>query len=122
MPAYLLGALVFMVAIVIFVMQNNTAVAVHFINWHSAKISLALVALIAAVGGAFITFLIDSFRAFKTGRKLRELMTQNRKLEKELASLKGKNEKAKVQGGSEKAVSAVQEAPAKPDADEEVPK
>lgn len=112
MPAYLLGAMAFMVAIVIFVMQNNTPVAVYFINWHSAKISLALVALIAAVGGAFITFLIDSFRAFKTGRKLRELITQNRKLEKELASLKGK--KAKLQENAEKASPAVQEAPASP--------
>ncbi len=93
MPAYLLGALVFMAAIVVFVMQNNTPVAVHFINWHSAKISLALVALIAAVGGALITFLIDSFRAFKTGRKLRELMNHNRKLEKEVLALKGQKTK-----------------------------
>lgn len=112
MPAYLLGAMVFMVAIVIFVMQNNTPVAVHFINWHSAKISLALVALIAAVGGAFITFMIDSFRAFKTGRKLRDLITQNRKMEKELASLKGK--KAKLQESAEKAAPAVQEVTTNP--------
>lgn len=89
MPAYLLGALISMAAIVVFVFQNNTPVAVHFISWHSAEISLALVALIAAVGGALITFLIDSFRAFKTGRKLRELMNHNRKLEKEVLALKG---------------------------------
>lgn len=93
MPAYLLGALVFMVGIVVFVMQNNTPVAVHFISWHSSEISLALVALIAAVGGALVTFMIDSFRAFKTGRKLRELMNQNRKLEKEISALKGKKTK-----------------------------
>lgn len=107
MPAYLLGALVFMVAIVVFVMQNNTPVAVHFIIWHSAKTSLALVALIAAVGGALITFLVDSFRAFKTGRKLRELMNHNRKLEKEVLALKG--QKTKSQETSPKANPITQE-------------
>lgn len=90
MPAYLLGALVFMIAIVIFVMQNNAPVAVHFINWKTSEISLALVALIAAVGGALITFLVDSFRAFKTGRKLRELINHNKKLEREVLALKAK--------------------------------
>ena len=90
MPAFLVGALVFMVCIVIFVMQNNTPVAIHFISWHSSQTSLALVALIAALGGAIITFLIDSFRAFKTGRKLRDLMNNNKKLEREVSSLKAK--------------------------------
>lgn len=108
MPAYLLGALVFMAAIVVFVMQNNTPVAVHFINWQSAKISLALVALIAALGGALVTFLIDSFRAFKTGRKLRELMNHNRKLEKEVLALKG--QKTKPQEKSPKVTPGTQEA------------
>ena len=106
MPAYLLGALVFMAAIVVFVMQNNTPVAVHFISWHSAEISLALVALIAAVGGALVTFLIDSFRAFKTGRKLRELMSHNRKLEKEIMAYKG--QKTKPQEKSPKAAADTQ--------------
>jgi uncharacterized integral membrane protein len=90
MPAYLLGALVFMSAIVIFVLQNNAPVAVHFINWHTSEVSLALVALIAALGGALITFLVDSFRAFKTGRKLRELINHNKKLEREVLGLKAK--------------------------------
>ena len=90
MPGYLLGALVFMIAIVIFVMQNNAPVAVHFISWHTSEISLALVALIAALGGALITFLIDSFRAFKTGRTLRELINHNKKLEREVLALQAK--------------------------------
>lgn len=88
MPAFLVGALVFMVAVVIFIMQNNTPVAVHFISWHTSSTSLALIVLIAAMGGAIITFLTDSFRAFKTGRKLRELINYNKKLEREVASLK----------------------------------
>ena len=90
MPAFLLGALIFMVGIVIFVMQNNTPVAIHFLIWDTAEISLALVALIAAMGGAIITFLIDSFRAFKTGRKLNELINNNKKLEREVLALKAK--------------------------------
>lgn len=93
MPAYLLGALLFLAAIVVFVLQNDTPVAVQFLTWQSSKISLALVALIAAMGGALITFLVDSFRAFKTGKKLRELMNRNKKLEKEIQALK--SEKAK---------------------------
>lgn len=90
MPAFLVGALVFMVGIVIFVMQNNTPVAIHFISWHSSETSLALVTLIAALGGAIITFMIDSFRAIKTGRKLRDLINYNKKLEREVSSLKAK--------------------------------
>lgn len=89
MPAYLISALVFLAAIVVFIFQNHNPVAVvHFLNWHSPKISMSEVALIAAVCGAFITFLIDSVRAFKTGKKLRELTNKNKKLEKEIASLK----------------------------------
>ena len=88
MPAILVGAMVFMVGIVIFVMQNNTPVTIHFISWHTSGTSLALIALIAALGGALITFLIDSFRAFKTGRKLRDLINNNKKLEREVLSLK----------------------------------
>jgi len=89
MPAYLLGALLFIAAIVTFVFQNmNELVVVTFITWHSAKISVALVALIAALGGALITFLVDSIRALKTGKKLRELTQRNKKLEKENKAIK----------------------------------
>lgn len=103
MPAYLLGAFAFLVGIMVFIMQNNTLVAVHFLGWQSAKISLAMVALMAAVVGAFITFLIDSFRAIKTGRKLRELMDQNRRLEKELR----KGQKAAIQEKPSQASAAI---------------
>jgi uncharacterized integral membrane protein len=82
---------VFLAGIIVFIMQNNTPVTIHFINWHTAQISLALVALIAAMGGALITFLVDGFRAFKTGRKLNELTNYNKKLEREITALKAKN-------------------------------
>ena len=89
MNAYLLGALFSLIAIVVFVLQNDTLVAVRFINWTSTPISLALVVLISAAAGALITFLLDSYRAFKTGQKLRNALNQNRKYEKEIQTLKG---------------------------------
>jgi len=87
--AYLLGALAFVVAVAVFVFQNNTDVTVHFINWTSPKVSLALVVLISACAGALITFLVDSYRAFKTGQTVKQLTKENRKYEKELKALKG---------------------------------
>jgi len=103
MPGYLLGALLFMAAIVVFVFQNmNELVVVTFITWHSAKISVALVALIAAVGGALITFLVDSIRALKTGKKLRELTQRNKKLEKEVQAIKPGKSSAKAKASTDK--------------------
>jgi|SRR5665647_3164848 len=89
MNAYLMGALFFVLAIVGFVLQNDTQVTVHFINWITSPISLAVVVLISASVGALTTFLLDSYRAFKTGQKLISLISQNRKYEKEIQALKG---------------------------------
>jgi uncharacterized integral membrane protein len=89
MSAYLLGALGFAIAIVVFVVQNDTQVSVQFINWKSSEISLAVVVLISAGLGALISYLLSSYRAFKTGQKLRILVNANRKYEKELLNLKG---------------------------------
>jgi uncharacterized integral membrane protein len=88
MNAYLLGALFFVIAIVGFVIQNDTQVTIRLISWISSPISLAVVILISACVGALITFLLDSYRAFKTGQKLRDLINQNHKYEKEIQSLK----------------------------------
>ncbi len=95
MNAYLLGALFFVIAIVGFVLQNDTQVTVHFITWISPSISLAVVVLISASVGALITFLLDSYRAFKTGQKLRNLINQNSKYEKEIQALKGSKHSSK---------------------------
>jgi uncharacterized integral membrane protein len=99
MTAYLVGALAFIITIVVFVLQNNTQVSIQFINWTSSDISLAAVVLISACTGALITFLLDSYRAFRTGQKMRKLINANRKYENEIELLKGSqsmnNEKAK---------------------------
>jgi uncharacterized integral membrane protein len=89
MNAYLLGALFFVIAIGVFVLQNDTQVTVHFLTWMSPSISLAVVVIISASVGAVITFLLDSYRAFKTGQKLRNLINHNRKLEKKIQALQG---------------------------------
>ncbi len=90
MKAYLLSALAFMAVIVIFITQNDTQVSVQFINWKTSEISLAVVVLISVCAGALITFLLDSYRAFKTGQKMRKLIKSNQKYEEEILVLKGK--------------------------------
>jgi uncharacterized integral membrane protein len=88
MVAYLLGALIFAVGIAVFVSQNPALVTVHFINWVSPQVSLAVVALVAALAGALIAFLLDSIRYFKVAKQVKELMNTNRRLEKELTILR----------------------------------
>jgi uncharacterized integral membrane protein len=88
MVAYLLGALIFATGIAVFVFQNTALVTVHFINWVSPQVSLAVVALVAALVGALMAFLLDSIRYFKVAKQVKELMNTNRRLEKELASLR----------------------------------
>jgi len=68
--------------------QNTSVVTIHFLNWTSPDISLAVVVLIAACAGALITFLLNSVRYFKLAKKIKELTTVNKKLQKELDNLK----------------------------------
>jgi len=90
MNAYLLGALVFIIGIVVFILQNDSQVSVLFVNWRSTQVSLAVVVIISACVGALIAFLLDSFRAFKSGQKLRKLTNANQKYEQEIQVLKAK--------------------------------
>ncbi len=89
MQSYLIGALVFMITLVVFVFQNQQTVKIQFITWVSPEISLALVVLLAACSGALITFLVDSFRHFKTLQKLREENIKGKKLKKAPGKVKG---------------------------------
>jgi Uncharacterized integral membrane protein len=90
MKAYLLGALVFIAAIAVFITQNDSTVSVQFLGWKSSEISLAVVMLVSVCAGALITFLLDSYRAFKTGQKMRKLIKLNQKYEDEINLLKGR--------------------------------
>ncbi len=110
MTAYLLGALIFVIAIVVFVMQNTASVIVHFITWTTPPISLGILVLIAACAGALVTLLVNTYRAFKTGQKMKELLKENRKYQKELQALKAakKTEQTKQDnnGGGKEAPNA----------------
>lgn len=90
MKAYLLGALVFVAAIAAFITQNDSTVSIQFLGWKSSEISLAVVILVSVCAGALITFLLDSYRAIKTGQKLRKLVKLNQKYEDEINLLKGR--------------------------------
>jgi len=79
MQSYLIGALLFIVAMVIFVLQNPQPVTITFITWVSPEISLALVILLAACAGAVITFLVDSFRHLRNMQKLRDQRARKKK-------------------------------------------
>ncbi|MDD2586653.1 MAG: lipopolysaccharide assembly protein LapA domain-containing protein [Syntrophomonadaceae bacterium] len=88
MQIYLISALLFLLAIAIFVFQNTAVVTVKFLNWVSPDISLAVVVLMAACTGAIITFLVNTFRSFKIARQTREIIAENRKLQNEINKLK----------------------------------
>ena len=88
MQIYMVMAFLFILGIGIFVFQNTAMVAVHFLTWVSPEVSLALVILAAACGGALITFLLDSVRYFKIAKKIKEQGTLNKKLQNEIESLK----------------------------------
>ncbi|MGR6836556.1 LapA family protein [Syntrophomonas erecta] len=87
MTAYLLGALAFVLGLVIFVFQNTSPVTVHFISWVSPEVSLAIVVLLAVCAGALITFLVESFRYFKVARQMKDLINKNKKLQDEITGL-----------------------------------
>ncbi|HRY12279.1 MAG TPA: LapA family protein [Syntrophomonadaceae bacterium] len=87
--AYLLAALAFVAAMLVFIFQNDTQVSVRFISWQTTELSLAIVVIASACAGALITFLLTTYRAFKTGQKMRKLVKENQKLEQELKLLKG---------------------------------
>lgn len=89
MQSYLIGALIFVIAMLIFVFQNQQPVTVTFITWVSPEISLAVVVLLAAFSGALITFLMDSFRNLKKLQQLKERKIKGRNRQAESVKTKG---------------------------------
>lgn len=88
MNAYLLAAVVFIGAMLLFILQNDAQVSVQFISWKTSDLPLAVVVIASMCGGAVIAFLLNSYRAFKTGQKMRKLVKENQKYEKELSLLR----------------------------------
>ncbi len=90
MNAYLLAALVFIITMLVFIFQNDTLVSVQFLAWKTTDISLAIVVIVSVCVGALIAFLLNTYRAFKTGQKMRKLIKENQRYEQEIKLLKGK--------------------------------
>lgn len=97
MPVYVVFAIISLVAIVLLVFQNTMLVTVHFLNWVSPEISLALVILITVGAGALLTFLLDSIRYFKIAKRIKELTDANNELHQELFSLEKKYKQTREQ-------------------------
>lgn len=87
MQGYLIGIIIFGVAIGIFVLQNDALVAVKFITWQSPRVSIAVVALMALLVGAVLTYLVNGARYLKMGKTVRDLKTMNSKLEKQIQKM-----------------------------------
>ncbi|HCP15035.1 MAG TPA: hypothetical protein DIT32_04575 [Peptococcaceae bacterium] len=86
MQAYLIAALIFALLIAAFAIQNTMMVTVHFLIWQ-AEISLVLVILGSLAAGALLLFFIGLFKQYSNHRQKKDLKTQNKRLEKEVADL-----------------------------------
>ncbi|MDD2621051.1 MAG: LapA family protein [Syntrophomonadaceae bacterium] len=102
MQVYIFTAILFLLGIGVFIFQNTAVVAVRFLTWVTPEVSLALVILAAACGGALITFLLDSVRYFKIAKKIKDLGNLNKRLQDEIDLLKKKNWKLEEKFNSEK--------------------
>ena len=100
MQVYLVGAVLFLAAMITFIFQNPAAVEIRFITWSSQQISLALVVLVAALGGALITFLLDPVRSFKIARTIKELRNHNSTLQKQIQELQAQKDRLEQQVAS----------------------
>lgn len=91
MQAYLIAALIFALLIAAFAIQNTMVVTVHFLIWQT-EISLVLVILGSLAAGALLLFFIGLFKQYSNHRQKKDLKTQNKRLEKEVADLTKKVE------------------------------
>lgn len=84
MNIFLLLALAFLAAIILFIFQNPAPVVVQFLYWQSAEISISLLILVSVCAGALLCFIIDSLRAFSLNRNIRVLEKENQRLHQEI--------------------------------------
>jgi len=102
MNIFLLLALLFLAAIIVFIFQNPAPVVVQFLYWQSAEISISLLILVSVCAGALLCFIVDSLRAFSLNRNIRLLEKENQRLQQEIkryqeaAKMNMPNEKEKT--------------------------
>lgn len=87
MQFYVILGLLFSLAVAIFAVQNSTSVDVKFLAWGFNDISLVLVIISSAVGGALITLLFSLPKQLRNVMKVNELTTKNQKLTAEVEKL-----------------------------------
>lgn len=111
MPVYLFIALVILLVIAVFVYQNPAAVVVSFIGWESPEIQLGIVLLLAVLTGALLMFILDTTRYFKIARTIKDLKSQNKKLDKKLQAYLAKDTGLPAAAKAEAAAGAEEENP-----------
>ncbi|MGE5371767.1 MAG: lipopolysaccharide assembly protein LapA domain-containing protein [Solirubrobacterales bacterium] len=80
---YLVGAILAVLVLAIFTGQNGDKVHIHFLIWQSPELTVAAVALVGAVIGAILTFLLDGIRHMQSVREIKQ--TMNQKLQQKAA-------------------------------------
>jgi uncharacterized integral membrane protein len=94
MRFYLILGLLFALLVAVFAVQNATLVDIRFLGWEFKKISLALVVLGAAAGGALMVFILSLGREVRHAWRMRELSSQNLRLSQRLSQVETEREKS----------------------------
>lgn len=98
MQFYIILGLGFALLVAVFAVQNATLVNIKFLVWEFKNVSLALVLLGAAAGGAFIVFVISLGREVRHAWRARELSAQNIRLSQRLSRVEAEREKGSPSG------------------------
>ncbi|MEW6171776.1 MAG: LapA family protein [Bacillota bacterium] len=92
MQFYIILGLAFALLVAVFAVQNATVVNIRFLVWEFKNISLAVVVLGAAAGGALIVFILSLGRELKHALRARELSNQNLRLSHRLSKAEAERE------------------------------
>ncbi|RJX19329.1 MAG: LapA family protein [Ammonifex sp.] len=93
MQLYLILGLLFALLVAVFAVQNSTPVNIRFLAWEFKNISLALVVLGAAAGGAFIVFIMGLGREVRHAWRARDLSIQNLRLSQRLSQVEAERKR-----------------------------
>ncbi|MEW6770162.1 MAG: LapA family protein [Bacillota bacterium] len=94
MRLYLILGLLFALLVAVFAVQNATLVDIRFLGWEFKGISLALVVLGAAAGGALMVFILSLGREVRHAWRVRELSSHNLRLSQRLSQVETEREKS----------------------------
>ncbi|MEW6574220.1 MAG: LapA family protein [Bacillota bacterium] len=85
MRFYITLGLLLALLVAVFAVQNATTVNIRFLAWQFKNISLAVVVLGSAAGGAFVVFILGVGREVRNAWRMRELSNQNIRLSQRLS-------------------------------------